>query len=51
MDDRFEFRLWTAPLGRPSTATPMTYLGKDGRQYVVIATGNGEDATLMAFAQ
>jgi quinoprotein glucose dehydrogenase len=42
--------LWTCPLGRVSTATPMTYMGKDGRQYVVIATGNGEDATLVAFA-
>jgi quinoprotein glucose dehydrogenase len=43
--------LWTGALGRISTATPMTYMGKDGRQYVVIATGNGEDATLVAFAQ
>ena len=43
--------LWTAPLGRPSTGTPITYTGKDGRQYVVIATGNGEDAALVAFAQ
>jgi glucose dehydrogenase len=43
--------LWTGPLGRVSTATPMTYMGKDGRQYVVIASGNGEDATLVAFAQ
>jgi glucose dehydrogenase len=42
--------LWTYALPRRTTATPATYLGKDGRQYVVIATGNGTDAVLMAFA-
>jgi glucose dehydrogenase len=42
--------LWTFPLPRRTTATPMTYIGKDGRQYVVIATGNGTDAVLLAFA-
>jgi glucose dehydrogenase len=42
--------LWTFQLPRRTTATPMTYIGKDGRQYVVIATGNGTDAVLLAFA-
>jgi hypothetical protein len=28
----------------------MTYRAKDGRQYVVVATGAGADAELMAFA-
>jgi len=42
--------LWTYPLPRRTTGTPMTYLGPDGRQYVVIATGSGSDATLVAFA-
>ncbi len=28
----------------------MTYLARDGRQYVVIATGSGGDAVLVAFA-
>ena len=42
--------LWTFPLPRRTTATPLTYIGKDGRQYVVIATGNGTDAVLLAFA-
>jgi len=42
--------LWTFPLPRRTTATPATYLGKDGRQYVVIATGTGTDAVLLAFA-
>lgn len=31
--------LWSAPLPRAGMATPMTYRGRDGRQYVVIAAG------------
>jgi quinoprotein glucose dehydrogenase len=31
--------LWRAPLPAGGKATPMTYLGADGRQYVVIAAG------------
>jgi quinoprotein glucose dehydrogenase len=31
--------LWSAPLPYAGIATPMTYLGADGRQYVVIAAG------------
>ena len=42
--------LWSFDLGMRSNANPMTYLGKSGRQYVVIATGLGEGAQLMAFA-
>jgi quinoprotein glucose dehydrogenase len=42
--------LWTYSLPRRTTATPATYIGADGRQYVVIATGNGADAVLIAFA-
>ena len=41
--------LWSAHLGRRTTATPMTYQA-GGTQYVVIASGNGKDATLTAFA-
>ena len=42
--------LWSFALGRRSTATPMTYeIG--GRQFVVIASGIGRDATLTAFAR
>jgi glucose dehydrogenase len=41
--------LWTFPLPRRVTATPMSYLGKNGNQYVVVATGDGADAVLMAF--
>jgi quinoprotein glucose dehydrogenase len=42
--------LWTFPLPRSVNGTPVTYLGKDGRQYVVVATGAGTDAVLMAFS-
>jgi quinoprotein glucose dehydrogenase len=43
--------LWSYPLGRQATATPMTYQTKSGRQFVVIATGSGrEAAVLVAFA-
>jgi quinoprotein glucose dehydrogenase len=49
--------LWTFKLGGAAEATPMTYQGKDGRQYVVIAaTGGGffnnpvTDDSVMAFA-
>lgn len=31
--------LWKAPLPAGGKATPMTYLGGDGRQYVVVAAG------------
>ena len=31
--------LWKAPLPAGGKATPMTYLGSDGRQYVVISAG------------
>jgi quinoprotein glucose dehydrogenase len=49
--------LWTFKLGGAAEATPITYEGKDGRQYVVIpSTGGGffgsplTDDSLMAFA-
>ena len=42
--------LWTWPLGQRTTGTPMTFEGKDGRQYVLIASGAGAEATLTAFA-
>jgi len=49
--------LWTTDLEASGHATPMTYLGSDGKQYVVIAAGGGgtfsEDRTsdtLIAFA-
>ena len=42
--------LWTFPVTRGANGTPVTYMGKDGRQYVVVATGAGADAVLMAFS-
>jgi quinoprotein glucose dehydrogenase len=42
--------LWRYVLPRQATATPMTYLDANGRQIVVIATGRGEDTSLVAFA-
>lgn len=48
--------LWSAPLPYSSPATPMTYLGADGRQYVVIASGghaklpSAHGEVLVAFA-
>ena len=49
--------LWTVKLGGAAEATPMTYQGRDGRQYVVItSTGGGffnnpvTDDSVVAFA-
>jgi len=42
--------LWRAPLKQRTNGTPMTYRTKAGRQFVVVATGQGEEATLVAFA-
>ncbi len=49
--------LWTFKLGGAAQATPMTYQGRDGKQYVVItSTGGGffnnpvTDDSIMAFA-
>jgi quinoprotein glucose dehydrogenase len=47
--------LWTADLPAGAKATPMTFLGRDGRQYVVIAAGGdgetwGASDAIIAFA-
>ena len=42
--------VWRFPLPRPRTATPMTYRARNGRQFIAIATGAGEDAALVRFA-
>jgi len=41
--------LWLSELPRRTTGTPMTYLSRAGLQHVVIATGAGSDASLVAF--
>ena len=56
-DARTGRELWTVKLGAAAHATPSTYLGRDGRQYVVItSTGGGflaaplTDDSITAFA-
>ncbi len=49
--DKAEGRtLWQADLGPEGYAVPMTYATSAGRQFVVIATGEGNHAVLKAFA-
>jgi quinoprotein glucose dehydrogenase len=42
--------LWRTPTPRATSANPMTYRARSGRQFVVIAGGAGPDAVLTAFA-
>ena len=43
--------VWRAPTPNRTSGNPMTYTGQSGRQYIVIATGAGPDASLVAFAR
>jgi quinoprotein glucose dehydrogenase len=40
--------LWSAPT-LETTGTPMTYATASGKQFVVVATGRGPEATLVAY--
>jgi len=42
--------LWRGATPFPTSANPMTYTTQSGQQLVVIATGRGTDAALVAFA-
>jgi quinoprotein glucose dehydrogenase len=42
--------VWRHVLPRRASGTPMTYLAADGRQMIVMATGQGDDTALVAFA-
>src|SRR4051812_46635455 len=42
--------LWSAALPQRSSATPMTYRARNGKQYVVIAVGGRSNAELVAFS-
>ncbi len=42
--------MWSVELGQVGYSNPATYRTADGRQFVVIATGNGAGSTLQAFA-
>ena len=50
MDAATGREIWQAALPRRVNGTPMTYRSSGGRQFVVVATGGGEDASLVAFA-
>jgi quinoprotein glucose dehydrogenase len=41
---------WSTDLGQRAYANPMTYRTRSGTQFLVIATGAGEGATLQAFS-
>jgi len=41
--------LWQHDFGRVAYSVPMTYATRDGRQFVVVATGSGANAELVAF--
>ena len=41
--------IWRAELPRRSSGTPMTYRTRSGRQFVVMATGAGNNAALVAW--
>jgi quinoprotein glucose dehydrogenase len=41
---------WSVDLGQRAYANPMTYRTRNGRQFIVIATGSGAGATLQAFS-
>jgi glucose dehydrogenase len=47
-DARTGALLHRVDLGRPTTGTPMTYRAKSGTQFVVVATGSGANASLVA---
>jgi quinoprotein glucose dehydrogenase len=49
-DSRTGEELWSHDLGQSGYANPITYRASDGRQYVVIATGQGAGTRLVAFA-
>ncbi|MBO0799956.1 MAG: PQQ-binding-like beta-propeller repeat protein, partial [Blastocatellia bacterium] len=42
--------LWKGELPSRAYGTPMTYRARSGKQFVLIATGNGDRATLVAFS-
>jgi len=42
--------VWRGATPNRTSANPMTYRARSGRQFVVIATGAGPDASLVAFA-
>ena len=50
-DKRTGAELWRGATPFPTNGNPMTYRTRSGRQFVVIPTGGGTDAALVAFAR
>ena len=50
LDAKTGDELWHLALPRPPSATPMTYRTRTGRQFIVIATGSGQNAALVGMA-
>ncbi|HVT39660.1 MAG TPA: pyrroloquinoline quinone-dependent dehydrogenase [Gemmatimonadaceae bacterium] len=50
IDARTGTILWEYDLGQVAYANPMTYRTREGRQFLVIATGAGQTARLVAFS-
>jgi quinoprotein glucose dehydrogenase len=42
--------VWREKIPYAGTANPMTYRTQSGKQFIVMATGTGEDNALLAFA-
>src|SRR4029450_5704652 len=49
-DKRTGKEIWRSKVPYPNNATPMTYRTKEGKQFIVMATGAGADNALVAFA-
>ena len=50
IDSKTGKTLWEYDLGRQAYANPMTYRTREGKQFIVIATGAGPTSRLVAFA-
>ncbi|HEV8409295.1 MAG TPA: pyrroloquinoline quinone-dependent dehydrogenase [Gemmatimonadaceae bacterium] len=50
IDARDGSTVWQYDLGQIAYANPMTYRTRDGKQFIVIATGSGANSKLVAFA-
>ena len=49
IDTRDGRTLWQHDFGRVAYSVPMTYATRDGHQFVVVATGAGANAEMVAF--
>jgi quinoprotein glucose dehydrogenase len=49
-DSKTGKEVWRTPIEYINAANPMTYRTKSGRQFIVMATGTGEDNSLLAYS-